>query len=1223
MKILKVQFKNLNSLSGEWMIDLTHPAFVSDGIFAITGPTGAGKTTILDALCLALYGRTPRLDRVSKSTNEIMSRQTGECYAEVTFETQAGRFRCHWAQHRSRKKSDGELQSPKHEIADADSGKVLESKILEVAKRIEKATGMDFDRFTRSMLLAQGGFDTFLKADAGDRAPILEQITGTEIYSHISMRVHEKRSEERNKLEAMNAEFGGIQLLSEEDELKFKAELEQRNANDADLTHQILQKTQAIIWLDSISKSEEELKILEMQKEELKIQQDVFFPNHMRLIRAKQALELSGEYATLISLRSAQENDRLSLGDSLKRLPESEDAVKQAQVAVLIADENSKVKKVELEKAAPVIRQTRELDLTIREKGNPIKVLEEHIANLKASLSVLHTKHNEDSSEISEKRNALDQLQKQLDISKADELLVEHLTGIRGKFDSLKLLHESLLAKNEEYLQAEALVVESDRIWKAEIETLASAQKVLESSSMALTQQQSKLSEVLENKTLSAWQSRITSLIDQKLLLSRAIESFESISISKQTIDKLAEQQILLASDETALTQKLQEEVQRQTTIDQELSHLEIQFALLQKIEDLVEARSHLHDGEPCPLCGAKEHPYTEGNIPRPDETRQKLIDMRTETKKMTDAISETKIDLARLTKDIEQITSKQKEQSKDIKERQSLLNKLCSELTIDATDQLLGASLKALQLENIEALTQATGIVHIAENTEKELIRLREILDKAKEETAKSEREVQASVHKKESAVQSLERLHKEVESFHVQLENILGSLQKEIEPFKAEALTIENLDRIQIQLTQRRDQWLSLQREKNDFDKKVSELELQIRHQSEQMQKTNDELTQEQEKFYFLNKELESLKKERLELLEDKSPDDEEARMAAALHTANTALEIARSKMLNVNHEFSKLKSEIEALEKAIGARDVQLKAHEESFVVRIQNIGFMDEETFKDAQLPEEERNALEEQLQKLGEKQILLDSSMREKTVLIEVERKKQLTEQSRHELETATESLTAKQRELQQEIGAINQKLQSNEEIKHKQQERAQAIEIQKREFLRWELLHNLIGSSDGKKYRNFAQGLTFEIMIGHANKQLQQMSDRYLLIRDDDQPLEINVIDSYQAGEIRSTKNLSGGESFIISLSLALGLSNMASKNVRVDSLFLDEGFGTLDEEALETALETLGGLQQKGKMIGVISHVQALKERIGTQIQIIPSTGGRSVISGPGCSVI
>jgi exonuclease SbcC len=205
-------------------------------------------------------------------------------------------------------------------------------------------------------------------------------------------------------------------------------------------------------------------------------------------------------------------------------------------------------------------------------------------------------------------------------------------------------------------------------------------------------------------------------------------------------------------------------------------------------------------------------------------------------------------------------------------------------------------------------------------------------------------------------------------------------------------------------------------------------------------------------------------------------------------------------------------------------------------------------------------------------------------------------------------------------ELQKALGALGLKLQQHIELQQLQQTRLQAFETQKKECARWERLHELIGSADGKKFRNFAQGLTFELMVVHANRQLQKMSDRYILLRDIEEPLELNVIDNYQAGEIRSTKNLSGGESFIVSLALALGLSNMASRNVAVDSLFLDEGFGTLDEDALETALETLSGLQQNGKLIGIISHVPALKERIGTQIQVEAGSAGRSTLSGPGC---
>src|SRR5690606_23736713 len=252
MRILQVRFKNLNSLVGEWEIDFTHPDYVSGGIFAITGPTGAGKSTILDAICLALHGRTPRLSKVTQSDNEIMSRQTSECFAEVTFETTLGRYRCHWSQHRARKRADGALQPPRHEIADADSGQIVENKIRAVAGVIEKTTGMDFDRFTRSMLLAQGGFAAFLQASPDERAPILEQITGTEIYSLISMRVHERRAGAQRKQEVLLAELSGMQLLDAGQEAALQASLQEKSGHHAALQAEIEKQTRAVDWLNNV-----------------------------------------------------------------------------------------------------------------------------------------------------------------------------------------------------------------------------------------------------------------------------------------------------------------------------------------------------------------------------------------------------------------------------------------------------------------------------------------------------------------------------------------------------------------------------------------------------------------------------------------------------------------------------------------------------------------------------------------------------------------------------------------------------------------------------------------------------------------------------------------------------------------------------------------------------------------------------------------------------------
>ncbi len=382
MRILQIRFANLNSLAGEWEIDLTHPSFAADGIFAITGPTGAGKSTILDALCLALYGSTPRLGRITVSGNEIMSRQSGECFAEAAFTTQAGRYRCHWSQRRAHGRADGKLQQPKHEIVDLATGKVLEVKLLDVGRQVEEVTGMDFDRFTRSMLLAQGGFAAFLQAAADERAPILEQITGTEIYSRISMAVHERRSLEKQRLQGLEQELAGLQPLTPEDEQQLVDALRQRTEQETELTEEIGRHGQAIAWLDGIARLEAELLQLNLNRDNLQIRLESAAPERERLRLAVRALELSGAYATLISLRREQDADRYGLAAGRELLPACQEAALLAENAMTAAAGLLAAKKSEQLQAQPLLRRVRELDLKIAEKDGPIRAAGEAIAGL-------------------------------------------------------------------------------------------------------------------------------------------------------------------------------------------------------------------------------------------------------------------------------------------------------------------------------------------------------------------------------------------------------------------------------------------------------------------------------------------------------------------------------------------------------------------------------------------------------------------------------------------------------------------------------------------------------------------------------------------------------------------------------------------------------------------------------------------------------------------------
>ncbi|HBT4789799.1 TPA: exonuclease subunit SbcC, partial [Klebsiella variicola subsp. variicola] len=203
------------------------------------------------------------------------------------------------------------------------------------------------------------------------------------------------------------------------------------------------------------------------------------------------------------------------------------------------------------------------------------------------------------------------------------------------------------------------------------------------------------------------------------------------------------------------------------------------------------------------------------------------------------------------------------------------------------------------------------------------------------------------------------------------------------------------------------------------------------------------------------------------------------------------------------------------------------------------------------------------------------------------------------------LQTQLHALAQRLRDNTTRQGEIRQQLRQDNESRQQQQALGQQIAEAAQLADDWGYLNSLIGSSTGDRFRKFAQGLTLDNLVWLANQQLNRLHGRYLLQRKASEALELEVVDTWQADAVRDTRTLSGGESFLVSLALALALSDLVSHKTRIDSLFLDEGFGTLDSETLDTALDALDALNASGKIIGVISHVEAMKERIPVQIKV------------------
>ena len=1079
MKILKLRFKNLNSLYGEWCVDFSHPQYAADGIFAITGPTGAGKSTVLDALCLALYARTPRLNTVTKGGNEIMSRRTGECFSEVTFETPQGRFCCHWSQRRAYKKADGNLTDSKHEISDAVSGKILETKKREVAARIEGETGMDFDRFTRSMLLAQGGFAAFLAASPDDRSPILEQITGTGIYSEISMAVHQRLKDENQARETLKAETAGIPILESQEKEDLEKRLENREAQRVELAAKVDKQAEALAWKKQIQSLETELVRLEEEGENLARETVEFKAHETELEWARKARELAADFEILKSGRDKRDQDARLLRQARESLP----AVK-ARLESRTADGDkaaSLVKALETDQKAvrEELNGVRAMDLKLGEKKKAVAQARTEVARHKAALEAREKEMIQAKKDQERLNIILKDAQAFLDSHSRDQGLATAMAGIEARVGEL-----SQIAGQRQAMQGD---------WKQLNTSLKNAAKAAEKA-----------------------QARCSRLEKEEDALVARIEVLEKKRDARLNGKLLREYR---AEKESRLRE----------------------LGYIKKIQSLEEERKKLSQGTACPLCGSLDHPFREHDLPEPDAAETRL----------------------------------------------TALDKIINE--VEALEhQIQGLELKGKQ--------------------------------QARERTL-ADREAAQAASDKALARQRMDQCEAKGREVKVRLDELVKELSGVLAPFGETVDSQADLAGICPNLKRRWAVWEAKDKERDKVQRELEGITTDIRHLHRTLEDQVELLRERRRNLEGLEKETNDLSMERRRRFGDKEPDAEEARIQSGVDQARAVLEEARKLVSQAKEEQDACDERIRTLTLTSAKELERVGELSKAFNEKLVETGFRDEADFLRRRMAEERLKALELQAQTLADRGKELAAKTADRKEKLKTEKARKLTTQSLEDLETKSARLRKDLDRLAEEIGGMNQRLADNREAEAKLASVMEKIQAQETECRRWEDLHALIGSADGKKFRNFAQGLTFEQVVTQANQQLIRMSDRYLLVRDTAEPLALNIIDQYQAGEVRSTKNLSGGESFIVSLSLALGLSRMAGGKVRVDSLFLDEGFGTLDEEALETALDALSGLHREGKTIGVISHIPALKERIGTQILIEPGSGGKSRLSGPGVS--
>ncbi|PWW20136.1 AAA family ATPase [Chryseobacterium sp. AG844] len=1240
MKILAIRIKNLASLEGTTEIDFTAEPLCSAGIFAITGATGAGKSTILDALCLALYGKTPRYVQARGETgieikdvqNSTMSQGdvrgilrdgTADGFAEVDFRGIDGQnYRATWSVRRARNRADGSIQSDAVTLKNISNQVDLPGRKAETYSEIARLVGLNFEQFTRSVLLAQGDFTAFMKANRDEKSSLLEKLTGTHIYSEISRKVYEKYKAEEVLLRDLQLHKEGILTLSDEELQVLAADQALLERQITDLDKEIERLNAGISWYEQLAKysqGHDEAILMVQQATENK---DSALPRSRHLRMAEQAQQ-TRSWADALAQSQEQHTVKTTALATVKETLISLQQQKESLEKQLQQSEHQlSVQNKALTDSLPLLEEARKLDTLLGEKKEQVDRLKEEAEKAAG----LNRKHQDI---LKGKQQAFTDLVLQIEsITKwqteqaARKPVAEHTDLILAKLGDAKKLLENQKASSEKLValkdKIQAAEVQQKTIednWKNQLQLLDENRKTYEAKSEALR------SVPMESLTLDKTET------DQKVEETvRAQAQWQLLYYAQTEWENLRQKQVQEQADHQTrqeLLQQLKQELPLAKAESDTADQL-LQQARLASAENVETLREALVEDKPCPVCGSTHHPYAIQNpqlekvLAQLEKASQEKTQYHLSLHSRHDALERECTTLQQnIQRRNEEIhakesalaTQKQTWEQSDIAKNSLNIpdagkaDWITAQLQTLKTKQAdLSARLQAYAGQKQELEAAKTGIDQLKENIDTlagQLKDLQNSLSLYDEQHSQARREQELATVYLDEIEQLLApyfTISGWINNWKAAPETFVESITAFAQQWKAQAEKLEVRTR-----------------EKAALEATLKELESQAKT-LETEASSKIEIHRAQQQSYL------DLTRQRKNLFDGQPADEMELQFKQAVIKAQEDVALLKTKQQTLAIEQTKILTQQEELANALTALNAAIQKTSRQIQDWLNDYNQKNEQSLNLEELHqllalgndwiENERLAL----QAIDEELTRANSILTERKQALDRHQKNSNAEIPLEELMTLHTNARSEVEEKKHKKGENGFRLQQDEANKNKIGDLLKRISEQATVTENWAKLNDIIGSADGKKFRQIAQEYTLDVLLGYANIHLQALTSRYRIERIP-ASLGLQVVDQDMGDEVRTVYSLSGGESFLVSLALALGLASLSSNRMKVESLFIDEGFGSLDPNTLNIAMDALERLHNQGRKVGVISHVQEMTERIPVQIKVSKQQSGRSKV--------